>query len=86
MLPRVIAPVRSAQQDLDPALVVATIDSQPVTAKDVDTMIIPQLGQLKERFQVQQFDLRKQALDAVVITRLVDAEAKKDGTDRGGGG
>ena len=73
---RAVAPVAgAAQSDLDLARVVATINGQAITAKDLDTEISPELDRLSQ----ERAGLRKQALDQMVIMRLVDAEAKKDG-------
>jgi Fic family protein len=78
---RALAPVAGAPEgvarpDLDPARVVATINGQAITAKDLDSEISPELDRLNQ----EKLDLRKQALDEMLVMRLVDAEAKKDGT------
>jgi len=70
------APAGAAQSDLDLARVVATVDGQAITVKDLDAEISPELDRLSQ----EKVGLRKQALDQMVIMRLVDAEAKKDGT------
>ena len=75
---------RAPQQDLDPARVVATLDGQPITVKDVDAEISPQLSQLNQQFESEKFGLRKQAIDEVLVRRLIDAEAKKEGTTEDG--
>jgi hypothetical protein len=73
-------PEALAPSDLDPARVVATVDGHAITVKDLDKEISPQLGQLSQQFQSEKLGLRRQALDEVLVMRLVDAEAKKDGT------
>jgi protein-disulfide isomerase len=65
---------------LDPGAVVATIDGQAVTLRDVDSDIAPELRQLDHKFASDTFELRRQELDQMVVKRLVDAEAKKEGT------
>jgi protein-disulfide isomerase len=65
---------------LAPGAVVATIDGHAVTLQDLDGEIAPQLGQLDHKFQSDTFELRKQELDEIVVKRLVEAEAKKEGT------
>jgi protein-disulfide isomerase len=74
------SPAPTAQSDLDPATVVATIDGRAITARDIDNEITSQLGQLSQKYQSEEFELRKQALDDMLVMRLVDAEAKKEGT------
>ena len=74
------SPAPVASSDLDPAMVVATIDGRAITARDLDKEITPQLGQLSQKYQSEEFELRRQALDDILVTRLVDAEAKKEGT------
>jgi len=65
--------------DLAPETVVATIDGKPVTAKDLDEDLKPELEQLDQKYKKDRFDLRKQGLQQYVIKRLIDAEAKKEG-------
>ena len=78
--PAAVNAAGAAQPDLDPARVVATLVGQPITVKDVDTEISPQLNQLSRQFESEKFGLRKQAIDEVLVRRLVDVEAKKEGT------
>jgi len=73
---------RATQPDLAPGTVIATVDGHPMTLHDIDEASAPQLGQLSHKFVSDEFELRKQQLDEMLVMRLVDAEAKKDGTTR----
>ena len=69
----------SAPPKPDAASVVATINGKSVTLQEVDEAITPALGQLDRKLQTERFALRKQGLNDLLVMRLVDAEAKKDG-------
>lgn len=75
------APAQTGAPDLDPNTVVATINGQNVTAKELDEELKPQLAQLDAKYKSDKFELRKQGLDELVLKRLVDAEAKKEGVN-----
>jgi len=68
-----------AATELDPAVVVATIDGHAITAKEVDDAASSQLGHLRQKLLSETFELRKQALDDLLVTQLIDSEAKKEG-------
>jgi protein-disulfide isomerase len=59
----------------DAGQVVATIGDEKITLGDVDKKAGAQLAQVRQQI----FDIRKQALDGLVMDRLVSAEAKKRG-------
>ena len=56
---------------------VAKVGSDTITAGQLDTHAAAQLRQLEEEFRTQRFELRKQALDSMIMERLVKAEAAK---------
>ena len=62
----------------DPNAVVATLNGQPITEKELDEDIKPQLQQLAQKYQKDQFDARKSGLDDFITKKLVDAAAKKE--------
>ncbi len=53
----------------------ALVAGEPVTEADVDTLVAPQLAELRQRT----FQLRSQALDELIAQRLVEREAKRRG-------
>jgi protein-disulfide isomerase len=65
--------------DGSPDSVVGRLDGQAITAKELDEHTHPELVKLRRRFDSDAFDVRKKALDEIVITRLIQAEAQKDG-------
>jgi len=61
--------------DLPPDTVVATMNGQKITAKDLDEKIGAQLAQIEE----QKHNARKQGLENMINERLLEDEAKKRG-------
>src|SRR3954468_14056222 len=61
--------------DVPPDTVVATINGQKITAKELDEKISSQLAQIDE----QKHNARKQGLENMINERLVQDEAKKRG-------
>ncbi|HYV46510.1 MAG TPA: thioredoxin domain-containing protein [Myxococcaceae bacterium] len=61
--------------DLPPDTVVATMNGQKITAKELDDKISAQLAQLEE----QKHNARKQGLENMINERLIQDEAKKRG-------
>jgi protein-disulfide isomerase len=66
----------NAQAKQDPSAAVAKIGAQVVTAGELDDLVKADLAQLDQQYQKQRHDLRKQALDALVTQRVVEAKAK----------
>jgi protein-disulfide isomerase len=65
------APTTAGAASAGSSTVVATINGQPVTQKDLDDSMT-----LEETKKI--FEVRDRALQALIIKKLVDAEAKKD--------
>jgi protein-disulfide isomerase len=74
------APANAAPPGLHAEAVLATMDGHAITVADVDKEIAPQLSKLSQKLESDEFELRKQALDELLVRRLVAAEARKEGT------
>ncbi len=72
--PAAAAPAASPTADA-----VATIDGTPITAKELDEHIGPQMIQLERRQAGEKFELRQRALDNLVMKKLIEAEAARRG-------
>jgi protein-disulfide isomerase len=73
-----VATATDTASGMAPDTVVATVNDEKITAKDLDTELKPQLDQLASKYRDDQFKLRTQGLDDVVMKRLIDVEAKKE--------
>jgi protein-disulfide isomerase len=69
----------AAAPDLDPGMVAGTIDGHAITVKELDAHSQAQLARLHRKFQSDEFEERKHALEDLMITRLVRAAADKEG-------
>jgi protein-disulfide isomerase len=68
-----------AQQRQDPGAPVARIGGQVVTAGELDELVKKDLAQLDQQYQEQRYQLRRQALDAMLRKRAFEAKAKQKG-------
>jgi protein-disulfide isomerase len=64
---------------LEPGAPVAIIDGQPVPYSEIAASIAQELGRAEAEYQKQVYELRRGALDQLVVNRLLEAEAKKAG-------
>lgn len=69
----------SAQSELAPDTVVATVGSETVTVAQLDEHLKAQLQQLQDSYQKQKFQMRRQGLDQMLMEKLIKAEAAKKG-------
>jgi protein-disulfide isomerase/predicted transcriptional regulator len=67
------------QQKQDPNAPVAKIGGQTITAGELDDSVKKELSQLDQQYQEQRYQLRRQALEAMLRKKAFDAEAKKKG-------
>ena len=77
---------RSAQpgqaQKQDPSTPVAKIGGKVVTAGELDELVKKDLAQLEQQYQEQRYQLRRQALEAMLRQRAFDERAKAKGVTR----
>src|SRR5262249_14306916 len=73
----------SAQSELAPDTVVATVGGEKITLAQLDEHLKGQLQQLQDNYQKQKFQTRKQGLDQMLMEKLVKAEAAKKGLTGG---
>jgi protein-disulfide isomerase len=71
----------SHAQKQDPSTPVAKINGQNITAGELDELVKADLLQLEQQYQKQRHDLRRQALDALVTQKVVEAKAKAENLD-----
>ncbi len=62
---------------MDPSTPVAEVAGEKITAGELDKQVGPQLEAMQAELEKQMFDARKQALDSMIIEKLVKAEAAK---------
>lgn len=63
-------------QKQDPGAAVAKIGSTTITAGELDELVKRDLAQLEQQYQEQRYQLRRQALDAMIRKRVVEDKAK----------
>ncbi|WP_242343549.1 thioredoxin domain-containing protein [Anaeromyxobacter terrae] len=63
-------------QKQDPSAPVAKIGSQTITAGELDELVKRDLSQLEQQYQEQRYQLRRQALEAMIRKRIVEEKAK----------
>ncbi|WP_242338802.1 MULTISPECIES: thioredoxin domain-containing protein [Anaeromyxobacter] len=63
-------------QKQDPSAPVAKIGSQTITAGELDELVKRDLSQLEQQYQEQKYQLRRQALEAMIRKRIVEEKAK----------
>jgi protein-disulfide isomerase len=63
-------------QKQDPGAAVAKIGSQTITAGELDELVKRDLAQLDQQYQEQKYQLRHQALEAMIRKRVVEDKAK----------
>lgn len=63
----------------DPSTVVATVNGEKITLADLDKELQGKLRSMEQEHREQIYKLREQGLEQLVVTRLVEAEAKKKG-------
>jgi protein-disulfide isomerase len=72
-------PPGQSQQKQDPKEPVARISGQTITAGDLDESVKKDLAQLDQQYQEQRYQLRRQALEAMLRKRAFEAKAKAKG-------
>jgi hypothetical protein len=75
-------PVPAGQPKQDPKQVVAKIGGQNVTAGELDESVKKELSQLEQQYEEQRYQLRRQALEAMLRKRAFEAKAKGRGSPR----
>jgi len=63
-------------QKQDPGAPVAKIGSHTITAGELDALVKSDLAQLDQQYQEQKYQLRRQALEAMIRKRIVEDKAK----------
>jgi protein-disulfide isomerase len=63
----------------DPNAPVAKIGAEAITSRELDEFAKGDLKKLDQQYQEQLYQLRRQALDAMILKRLVEAKAKAAG-------
>lgn len=63
----------------DPATVVARVDGEAITLKDVEKPIVGQIRAQEQEHREKIFELRTGSLERIVAEKLIEAEAKKKG-------
>ena len=63
-------------QKQDPGAAVAKVGSQTITAGELDELVKKDLAQLDQQYQEQKYQLRRQALEAMIRKRIVEDKAK----------
>jgi protein-disulfide isomerase len=74
--PRPSQPTANGQPKQDPSAPVAKIGGQVVTAGELDELVKQDLAQMEQQYQKQRHEMRRQALDALVTQKVVEAKAK----------
>jgi protein-disulfide isomerase len=72
-------PGAAGAQKQDPKAAVARIGGQTVTAGELDEMVKKDLAQLEQQYQEQRYQLRRQALEAMLRKRAFETKAKEQG-------
>jgi protein-disulfide isomerase len=72
-------PVAPGQPKQDPKQAVARIGGQAVTAGELDESVKKELAQLDQQYQEQRYQLRRQALEAMLRKRAFETKAKEQG-------
>jgi protein-disulfide isomerase len=73
------AETKAAATAEDPNAVVATVNGQNITLGELDKDIKGKLRSMEQEHREQVYKLREQGLEAMVVKRLMEAEAKKRG-------
>lgn len=76
------APSKGLNVQLDPNATVATVAGTSITAAELGKVADPEIRDAQNEFVNKVYETRKQALDRLVIERIIDAEAKERDTDR----
>jgi protein-disulfide isomerase len=79
--PRSAQPGQGAQKQ-DPNAPVAKISGKVVTAGELDELVKKDLAQLEQQYQEQRYQVRRNALEAMVRQRAFDERAKAKGVSR----
>jgi protein-disulfide isomerase len=79
--PRSAQPGQAAQKQ-DPSSPVAKIGGKVVTAGELDELVKKDLAQLEQQYQEQRYQLRHNALEAMLRQRAFDEKAKAKGVTR----
>jgi protein-disulfide isomerase len=72
-------PAGASPQKQEPGAAVARIGGQTVTAGELDELVKKDLAQLEQQYQEQRYQLRRQALEAMLRKRAFEAKAKEKG-------
>jgi protein-disulfide isomerase len=73
------AKAAAAAPAADPNAPVAKIGTEVITAKELDEFAKGELKKLEQQYQEQTYQVRRQALDGMILKRIVDARAKAAG-------
>jgi len=73
-------PPGQGAQKQDPKAPVARIGGQVITAGELDESLKKELAQLDQQYQEQRYQVRRQALEAMLRKRAFEAKAKEKGT------
>ncbi len=71
-----------AQQKQDPSVPVAKIGGKPITTGELDEAVKKDLAQLEQQYQEQRYQVRRNALEAMLRQRAFDEKAKAKGVSR----
>jgi len=71
-----------SQQKQDPSAAVAKIGGKPITAGELDEAVKKDLTQLEQQYHEQKYQIRRNALEAMVRQRAFDEKAKAKGISR----
>ncbi|MEI7703777.1 MAG: DsbA family protein [Deltaproteobacteria bacterium] len=70
---------KAAAAAADPNAPVAKIGTDVISTKELEESVKAELKKLDQQFQEQQYQLKRQALDTMIMKRLVEAKAKAAG-------
>ncbi|HSN13393.1 MAG TPA: thioredoxin, partial [Anaeromyxobacteraceae bacterium] len=65
-------------QPLDPSTPVARLSTGTVTAGELEQLVKGDLRKLETDYQQQVYDVRRRALESLIIKRVVEAKAKAE--------
>jgi protein-disulfide isomerase len=66
-------------QPLDPNAPVARMASGTITARELDELVKSELRKMESEYQERVYELRRNALESMIVKRLVEAKAKAEG-------
>ncbi len=69
-----------AQEAADPKAPVARMNGEAITAGELDELVKTPLKKMQNEYQERVYETKKDALDSIIVKRLVEAKAKAAGT------